>query len=60
MITAVAVLKKLAQNLREGTSVAAMQSKGKEINTQTYLRESVWRFSRVKNIKQSQSILSEN
>ena len=60
MIIAVAVVKNLAQNLRDRTGVADMQSKGKEINKQTCLRASMQRFSQVKNTKNSQPTLCKN
>lgn len=60
MIIAVAVVRNLAQNLRDSNSMADMQSKGRKISKQTCLRETMWRFSRVKNIKDSQSALNKN
>lgn len=40
MIIAVAVVKNLAQNLRDSKNMADMQSKGKKINKQACFRES--------------------
>lgn len=50
MIIAVSAMeKKLAQNLRDSTSMTDMQSTGKNINKQACLRGAMWRFTKVKN-----------
>lgn len=53
MIIAVAVVKNLAQNLRDSKNMADMQSKGKKINKQACFRERGYVESfRVKNFQE--------